>query len=206
MSFLNLMKNKLKPKEVNDALTNNTSDISDISDLVGSTPLATGQSSITGELADHETRVTELEQGGGGGGGVDYSSTEQDTGLKWTDDRPVYQKTIVATVARGEYEWYYKQDLGDLGADILIEQVSFLNVSGVIVPFGSATMSNQTVTGYSYYPRLESGHLIIGLPQDTPAVGNSLTITVKYVKPALTKKKAKVQLTRQEGEYYGNLC
>ena len=27
-------------------------------------------------------------------GGVDYSTTEQDTGLKWTDGRTVYQKTI----------------------------------------------------------------------------------------------------------------
>lgn len=192
MSFLNLMKNKLKPKEVNDALTTNTSDISDIAELVGGTPLATGQTSVTGELANHETRVTALEEGGGGGGGVDYSTTEQDTGLKWTDNRPVYQKTIVATIARGEYEWYYKQDLGDLGADVLIEQVSFVNVSDVIVPYCSATMSNQTVTGYAYYPRLESGHLIIGLPQDTQAVGKSLTITVKYVKPAANNKKRKV--------------
>lgn len=191
MSFLNLMKNKLKAKEVNDALTNNTSEISDISDLVGNTPLATGQSSITGELADHETRVTALEEGGGGGGGIDYSTTEQDTGLKWIDGRTVYQKTIVATIARGEYEWYYKQDLGDLGADVLIEQESFLNISGVIVPFGSATMVNATITGYAYYPTLDNGHLMLGLPQDSAAVGNSLTITVKYVKPVSNKKKAK---------------
>jgi hypothetical protein len=30
---------------------------------------------------------------GVGGGGVDYSTTEQDTGLKWIDGRPIYQKT-----------------------------------------------------------------------------------------------------------------
>lgn len=29
-----------------------------------------------------------------GGGGVDYSTTEQDTGLKWIDGKPIYQKTI----------------------------------------------------------------------------------------------------------------
>lgn len=28
---------------------------------------------------------------GGSGGGVNYSTTEQDTGLKWTDGKPVYQ-------------------------------------------------------------------------------------------------------------------
>jgi hypothetical protein len=32
-----------------------------------------------------------------GGGGVDYSTTEQDTGLKWIDGKIVYQKTIVYT-------------------------------------------------------------------------------------------------------------
>jgi hypothetical protein len=32
---------------------------------------------------------------GVGGGGVDYSTTEQDTGLKWIDGRTIYQKTFV---------------------------------------------------------------------------------------------------------------
>lgn len=31
---------------------------------------------------------------GGGGGGVNYSTSEQDTGLKWIDNKPIYQKTI----------------------------------------------------------------------------------------------------------------
>ena len=32
--------------------------------------------------------------GGGGGGGVNYSTTEQDTGLKWIDGKTVYQITV----------------------------------------------------------------------------------------------------------------
>ena len=32
--------------------------------------------------------------GGGGGGGVDYSTTEQYTGIKWIDGKDIYQKTI----------------------------------------------------------------------------------------------------------------
>ena len=31
--------------------------------------------------------------GGGGGGGIDYSTTEQDTGLKWIDGKSIYQRT-----------------------------------------------------------------------------------------------------------------
>lgn len=32
---------------------------------------------------------------GGGGGGVNYSTTEQDTGLKWVDGKTIYQKTFL---------------------------------------------------------------------------------------------------------------
>lgn len=31
---------------------------------------------------------------GGSGGGIDYSTEEQDTGLKWIDKKPIYQKTV----------------------------------------------------------------------------------------------------------------
>ena len=35
------------------------------------------------------------------GGGIDYSMTEQDTGLKWVDGKNIYQKTIYVTTAGG---------------------------------------------------------------------------------------------------------
>ena len=39
---------------------------------------------------------------GGGGGGVDYSTAEQNTGLKWIDGRPIYQKTFyIASLNNG---------------------------------------------------------------------------------------------------------
>jgi hypothetical protein len=42
------------------------------------------------------------EEYGGGGGGVDYSTTEQDTGKKWIDGRPVYQRTFyIASLNNG---------------------------------------------------------------------------------------------------------
>ena len=41
-------------------------------------------------------------ESGGGGGGINYSTTEQDTGLTWVDGRPIYQKTYhISTVAQG---------------------------------------------------------------------------------------------------------
>lgn len=42
------------------------------------------------------------EEAYGGGGVVDYSTSEQDTGKKWIDGRPIYSKTIyVSTLANG---------------------------------------------------------------------------------------------------------
>lgn len=48
------------------------------------------------------SEVTKLEVGGtiysiGGSSGVDFSLTEQDTGLKWIDGSPIYQKTYEIT-------------------------------------------------------------------------------------------------------------
>ena len=38
--------------------------------------------------------LLENAEGGSGAGGIDYSETEQDTGLKWIDGKTIYQKTI----------------------------------------------------------------------------------------------------------------
>ena len=49
----------------------------------------------------HDYKVTgkdyvETEGGDTPAGGISYSTEEQDTGLKWIDDKPVYQKVISA--------------------------------------------------------------------------------------------------------------
>lgn len=52
--------------------------------------------------------------GGGSGSGVNYSTTEQDTGLKWIDGKPIYQKTysevLRSTLGNGA-TWYVMNDL-----------------------------------------------------------------------------------------------
>lgn len=40
------------------------------------------------------TTIAQELQNAGGGGVVDYSTTEQDTGVKWIDGKNIYQKTI----------------------------------------------------------------------------------------------------------------
>lgn len=54
-----------------------------------------------------------------GGGGVDYSTTEQDTGLKWTNGKPVYQITFQVT---SNQQWIY---------------ISNLNIDELICRFGA---------------------------------------------------------------------
>lgn len=42
-----------------------------------------------------ETIANNIGSGGGGGSGVNYSTSEVNTGIKYIDNKPVYQKTIV---------------------------------------------------------------------------------------------------------------
>ncbi len=68
--------------------------------------------------------------GSGGGGGVDYSTTEQDTGLKWIDGKPIYQKTFIITQNN---TW---EDLTSLNIDNCIEQKgTFNSTSGACLAF-----------------------------------------------------------------------
>lgn len=56
MAFLNLMRNKLKPLEVNNALTANAEGIADINALVGASPLPEGET-ITSAINNINSRV-----------------------------------------------------------------------------------------------------------------------------------------------------
>lgn len=42
-----------------------------------------------------------------GKGGIDYSTEEQDTGLKWIDGKPIYQKTVTGLSIAGEWSGQY---------------------------------------------------------------------------------------------------
>lgn len=60
-------------------------------------------------------------KGGGssGGGGISYSTTEQDTGLKWIDGKPIYQKTYHITESAETEEKEY--DISNDNVDTMIE-------------------------------------------------------------------------------------
>lgn len=58
-------------------------------------PKATVTQTVTEgtEIADIDGTKIYAPTGGGGGGGINYSTTEQDTGLKWIDNKTIYQRT-----------------------------------------------------------------------------------------------------------------
>lgn len=66
-------------------------------------------------------RVYGIKYGGGNAKVLDYSTTEQDTGKKWIDGKPIYQKTIVLkdnstniyTYSNNEFVGCLPSDIGD---------------------------------------------------------------------------------------------
>lgn len=80
MEFLNLMKNRLKPKEVSEALNSNM--LPEVS--------ASDDGKLLGVVSGEWGKVNAPS-----GGGVDYSTSEQDTGIKWVDGKAIYSKTFI---------------------------------------------------------------------------------------------------------------
>lgn len=74
-------------------------------------------------------------KGGGssGGGGMDYSTTEQVTGQKWIDGKPIYQKTFNLTFITNQLD----VDLTALSVESVVKiDGGVYNLSGSFVPFG----------------------------------------------------------------------
>lgn len=71
--------------------------------------------------------------GGSGGGGIDYSTTEQNTGLKWIDGKPIYQKTFSLTFTSN----FLTVDLTALSIDSVVKiDGGVCDSSGSFIPFG----------------------------------------------------------------------
>lgn len=76
--------------------------ITDLDD-VNVTSITDGQVLAWDDVSEKFINVTPSS----GGGGIDYSTSEQNTGLKWIDGKDIYQKTVTAssTVAVNNYSW-----------------------------------------------------------------------------------------------------
>lgn len=115
-------------------------------------------------------------KGGGGssGGGVDYSTTEQNTGLKWIDGKPIYQKTFNLTFSSN----FMTVDLTSLNIDNVVGiEGGVCDSSGGFIPFGyESTVSAYTSSATNlsvnnnYFTNRTSGHATIYYTKTTDTV------------------------------------
>lgn len=133
--------------------------------------------------------IGELEkayEGGGSGGGIDYSETEQDTGLKWIDGSKLYQKTYVID-ALPSAAGYQDISLGLSNIDVKHSFGDLKWASGTTRPFGAVGMDkNSPATWYAAnqitYSIEENSYIRIIVGADRRSV--SATITIQYTKTA----------------------
>ncbi len=99
-----------------------------------------------------------------GGGGVDYSTSEQDTGLKWVDGKPIYQRTFTRSVNSIATGWQVTYvDWGDMvGTKVLKSEVIYERYnrvySGFLMQF---YFDDSSPSLYSPFALNESGTLYV---------------------------------------------
>ena len=129
-------------------------------------------------------------QSGSNSGIIDYSTTEQKTGQKWADGKPIYQKTYIKTI-----EAYSSGDDGYVIARDLTSVADLIDFEGTIkVATGQHQLQNSFVN-VSSFPLLnayefgihlnDQGVLVLWTGSSSYGsgmVGNTAMITVRYTK------------------------
>ena len=113
--------------------------------------------------------------GSGGGGGADYSTTEVDTGIKWTDGKPIYMRTFT-NVGIPQNSYNVSLDLGvevDTIVKIEANNEATVNVGVNIIFAGIYAKINKT-----------AGSNTILNPTNQLANLTGATLTVYYTKTA----------------------
>ena len=147
-------------------------------------PLKKGQTlvatSSAGSSLDYTVYGITYASGGSSSGsaGIDYSTDEQDTGIKWIDGNPIYQKTVVLTnLSLQEGTNYYALSSFNISnVEYVIEEPSgFLKVNASDIrtyPFGSS---------YSLRVYATPTNLVIERSGNNLSLAE-LTATIKYTK------------------------
>ena len=115
------------------------------------------------------------------GGGVDYSTQEQDTGLKWIDGRTVYQRTFDKTsTALSDRHW--NNDILGTSDIQIIDVNAFMNF-GNYPPILTISHYRSSVEYISW--SLNTTASDINIYPDMASLGETLyggIITIRYVK------------------------
>lgn len=108
------------------------------------------------------------------GGGVDYSLTEQDTGLKWIDGKTIYQTTFSFTATLGPPDWVQIGNIPNIEQPISAE---------VAVKYYDAGVDSWTF-GYDYAKAMvkPSNGNVYYYSEQLGRVTSQFYITIRYTK------------------------
>lgn len=162
-----------------------TMDVTGFGDMQGATA---GQAGVHGLVPAPAAGDQDKYLSGGGtwedppaSGGVDYSTSEQDTGLKWIDGRAIYQITEQFTTPTNDsYESHIISGTSNVDMVISLEAIIINGtMNGVIGPYPYTRYN--TVGGY-YYAGVNAGVVSIEGRVGSEIRGGELYVTVRYVK------------------------
>lgn len=113
-----------------------------------------------------------VETEGGGdtpAGGISYSTEEQDTGLKWIDDRHIFQRTVdLETALRINSDSFADTPLSNSGIALIVDAKA-VNATGTLFPVAANRDAG-------------SGYVQLGNMRPYDAVTSVKTFTIWYVK------------------------
>lgn len=160
---LDVMRNNIRKSRAE--MGANTELVSELNALVGATPLPEGETTITHAIDTLFNR--------GGGDGVDYSTDEKDTGLKWIDDKHIFKKSFIGSVSNHQ-----------LTISTELSNVEFLNVEGVVtssIDNGKRLPINSYESGYWYSIThlLDNGNVLLNTGSN---IDGQYLMTLYYVK------------------------
>lgn len=113
------------------------------------------------------------------GGGINYTTEEQDTGLKWIDGRTIYQKTITKSFSttNSSYNCYYGNI--DYTSDFNITDWSNTYMTAILDK-SFLTLDDGTVRNIWYVDYQNSPSIAFIFPFTNRS--GQLTVTFQYVK------------------------
>lgn len=126
---------------------------------------------IDGET-DGTRKILASNVGGSGGGGINYSTTEQNTGLKWINDKPIYQKTVeIPTTSQHDPLQYTAHNIAN--AEFVGYEAFFIDSDGTI------REPQYLNSGWRYYVEVNSTSIVWN---NLHSATGTLYVTLRYTK------------------------
>lgn len=152
--------------------------------------LLKGENIISTDADNIELTAAKIQEAtGGGAGGVDYSTAEQNTGIKWIDGNDVYQKTFVNSNLQYDYNYQGAFLLGQMpsGYDRIIGYEGIAEGTTAAVRQFVGLNGTNDVNGWSCGFHITDGAILIYPAQGTPSQMSSLeggwaAVTIRYTK------------------------